>query len=420
MARGHKTIDVHLDVAPARGEAMSTDAGGCQINRGLFRPILEDSGYALCDVIDRDPANRALTLEMRPSLACDFDAHDLGVHLTRLLETESAFSQLFGLVASSIRITSATTLHLSLDTDTRLFEAALKRDRFAPRHDRHGKPAYTGAYLPVSRRVLEASTGVQVRFRVIASAEHAVSLFEREEIALSCPTAFDLAAQHSVHPLFRACETSVYAMVLFNPERTGVLSDSAWRTSICRTVAAEPFPWGGIKWFESYPPLRHGHRPGDAVGDRTSITFGRYWPNRMLAQRLSAALGEHGVKTVALRAMSLARLGAALADLDFDVLLWIIVSLVPGEEGVLLWMAEMAIHLAADEDKATVVRLFRVHQETRTDETRNDLREALLQLLPFMPLCGFRSGYLARPWVPVRPIVDGTVYPIETLAGINP
>lgn len=419
MARGDKTIDVHLDVAPAHGEGTSIDAGGCQISRGLFRPVLDDSGYALCDVIDREPSNRKLTLAIRPSLSCEFDAHDLGVHLTRLVETDSAFTHLFGLVPSSMRVTSAKTLDLLLDTDTRLFEAALKSARFAPRRDRHGKPAYTGAYLPVSPRVIRAPTGVRVRFRVIASAERAVSLFDREAITLTCPTAFDLAARYSAHPLFRSCETSVYAMALFNPERTGVLSDSAWRTSICRTVVAKPFPWEGIEWFEPDPAVRHSPRPAGAVVDRTSITFGSYWPNRMLGERLSAALAEHGVRTVRLRGMSLARLGATLAELDFDVLLWLIVSSIPGEEGVLLWMAEMAIHLAADEDKATVVRLFRAHQEARTDETRNELREALLQLLPFMPLCGFHSGYLARPWIPVRSIVDGAVYPIETLAGMD-
>jgi hypothetical protein len=407
-ATARATIGVHVEL-PATAAATHREVSVFQAHRALNRPVLASEGfpaYALCDATIH---GSMLRLDTRPesewSDGRPVTAREICDGIRRGFATRRGLAALLGVDPWAIESREDGTIEITSRNHAADVARVLRNPGFTPeRDDRLG----TGAFHNVSADTLTLYSRRNDRALQLWDSTAAVDVireFRRGKIALTSPTAFDVAARCAGHRDFRPCEPDVTALLLVHPDRGRPLAGVASRVAIARALR---FPDAlAHVVIPSDVPAGLDDDGGTSAPRRTvSVLYTDYFPNAALVRALVGAA--RGIADLRPQPVDLAGLRARVDGADFDAALVLLPGMFePGMSGSVV-LASLAMIAGDAATRDEVLSAF--------DAGSSRLARAVWECVPAITIGRFASGYLASPEVEPMSVVYGTVHPVEVFA----
>lgn len=236
-----------------------------------------------------------------------------------------------------------------------------------------------------------------VRILVHHDPHDAPARFERGEVDVTCATAFplDRIADYAGSQVFHTAPTAIEMRLEINPDSPSAVSDAAFRRRLLGAIRYDRLVarcWSGA---EAATPDYHVEAPPSSVGsgERLRLGYWDYYPNLTVAEEVAAQLTENLGVAVELAPADFVS-GSARS---FDLLLAL--------RGPLFEDPICALDLLdpARRDPVLAPLLSRLSEVPDDDEACAELRRAVRERCPVLPLLRLRGHWLQREALAGRP-----------------
>lgn len=396
-----------------------------QLDRAQHKPLVASRAfpeYGLTELASDMPGR--VRLRRRPdSRFADGElvaVDELVSALIRGFETQPNLCDLFGLrVLSGREVGGDAWIELECSARVDLVQQLLSGPAFRVRRARVNATNQTGPFGIASTVPLRLTgSKVELRLPAVHDAARIVDDFNRGALDLTCPTCFELSEREKAHPAWRSCEPDLDAYLLINPQLAPRLADPTARAWLQQEIASPGFIENPAVVPMPSPEFARALRPraGTCHGLDLRLVYSEYWPNREIAKAVASAIMRLGAKRVELAAVPLETLSNEVVEGRAGAALQLRLGMFGRERSMALRCAVLAMRLTTADQKARLKASMVPWLLNGAPPEDSSLALLLHALVPVLPVCRFRSGFLARSGFEGARLVNDNYFALEQIA----
>jgi hypothetical protein len=241
-----------------------------------------------------------------------------------------------------------------------------------------------------------------------------IDAFNQKKLDLTSPADFTISKTAYLHKSFKPVNSDIYAYALLNPTRLGGLSQYNFRAKIWHYIAGScdltflrpslgwPVPSAYRKLSKSFPKL-------------VTILYSDYWPNNLLASKITRILDELGIKSK-LQSTDLGEFVKKVDAGDFDISIIITPGMLGDKWSLISLFASMIILGCGKNISSKIYEsLMEKSRERDLCIPSEQLVELVAEHAPVVPFGEICSGILSSERVGNILPIEGGILPLELL-----